>query len=229
MLAGGWVDAPEPALRDSLAAEGVHRFARFAATFPWRSHAAWIVTQMLRWGQIEKPLDVRAAAALVYRSDLYREAAAELGVPCPAQDEKAEGIHDVRWSVPREGGGTLELGPDLFIDGRRFDPRDPGGYLAGYLLAGVALGYAARRGWDRSVAGMAAAMLVGNLLIYVPGLAWLHHLVAAGLFDPAKYASPWQQTLAWGLTPYLVGDALKLALAALVVPALWRLVGPARV
>jgi biotin transport system substrate-specific component len=104
-----------------------------------------------------------------------------------------------------------------------------GGYLAGYLLAGVALGAAARRGWDRSVAGMAAAMLVGNLLIYVPGLAWLHHLVAAGLFDPAKYASPWQQTLAWGLTPYLVGDALKLALAALVVPALWRLVGPARV
>jgi nitrate/nitrite transport system substrate-binding protein len=134
MLAGGWVDAPEPALQDSLAAEGVHRFARFAATFPWRSHAAWIVTQMLRWGQLEKPLDVGAIAAHVYHSDLYREAAGELGVPCPAQDEKAEGIHDVRWSVARQGGGTLELGPDLFIDGRRFDPRDPAGYLAGFEI-----------------------------------------------------------------------------------------------
>jgi nitrate/nitrite transport system substrate-binding protein len=134
MLAAGWVDAPESALGASLAAEGFHRFARFAATFPWRSHAAWILTQMLRWGQLEKPVDVRAAAAFVYRSDLYREAAGELGVPCPVDDEKPEGIHDVRWSAAREGGGTLELGPDLFIDGRRFDPLDPAGYLAGFEI-----------------------------------------------------------------------------------------------
>jgi nitrate/nitrite transport system substrate-binding protein len=134
MLAAGWVDAPESALSASLAADGFHRFARFSATFPWRSHAAWILTQMLRWGQLEKPLDVRATAALVYRSDLYREAAAEIGVPCPADDEKPEGIHDVRWGAAREGGGALELGPDLFIDGRRFDPRDPAGYLADFEI-----------------------------------------------------------------------------------------------
>jgi biotin transport system substrate-specific component len=103
-----------------------------------------------------------------------------------------------------------------------------GGYLLGYVLATLALGVAARRGWDRSVGGMAAALLVGNALIYAAGLAWLHHLVAGGLFDPAAYASPWAQTLAWGLTPFLIGDALKLALAALVVPGLWRLVGAAR-
>lgn len=103
-----------------------------------------------------------------------------------------------------------------------------GGYLVGYLLATVALGYAARRGWDRSVGGMAAAMLVGNALIYVPGLLWLGYLVANGLFDPAKYASVTDQTLAWGLTPFLIGDALKLALAALVVPGVWKLVGSAR-
>jgi biotin transport system substrate-specific component len=103
-----------------------------------------------------------------------------------------------------------------------------GGYLVGYVLAALVLGLAARRGWDRSVGGMAAAMLVGNVLIYVAGLAWLHQLVAGGLFDPAKFASPWEQTLAWGLTPYLIGDAIKLALAALVVPGLWKLVGSAR-
>jgi biotin transport system substrate-specific component len=103
-----------------------------------------------------------------------------------------------------------------------------GGYLLGYVLAVLALGYAARRGWDRSVWGMAGAMLIGNVLIYVPGLAWLHRLVVGGLFDPAAYATPWAQTLAWGLTPYLVGDAIKLALAALIVPGLWKLIGSAR-
>jgi biotin transport system substrate-specific component len=103
-----------------------------------------------------------------------------------------------------------------------------GGYLVGYLLATAFLGWAARRGWDRSVPGMAGALLVGNALIYVPGLLWLGTLVAGGLFDPAAYASVTDQTLAWGLTPFLIGDALKLALAALVVPGLWKLVGAAR-
>ena len=103
-----------------------------------------------------------------------------------------------------------------------------GGYLVGYLLAVFALGLAARRGWDRSIPGMAAAMLVGNALVYVAGLAWLAHLIADGLFDPAKYALVWDQTLAWGFTPYVIGDVLKLALAALVVPGLWKLVGRAR-
>jgi biotin transport system substrate-specific component len=104
-----------------------------------------------------------------------------------------------------------------------------GGYLVGYVLATLALGYAARRGWDRSVLGMAAAMLVGTALIYVPGVAWLQHvIVAGGMFDAAAFPSVWSQTLAWGLTPFLVGDALKLGLAALVVPGLWRLLGSAR-
>jgi biotin transport system substrate-specific component len=103
-----------------------------------------------------------------------------------------------------------------------------GGYLAGYVLATLALGLAARRGLDRSVPGMALALLVGNVLIYVPGLLWLHHLVATGLFDPATHASTWSQTLAWGLTPFVIGDAIKLALAALIVPGLWKLVGAAR-
>ena len=103
-----------------------------------------------------------------------------------------------------------------------------GGYLVGYVLAAAFLGHAARRGWVRSVTGMAGALLVGNALIYVPGLLWLGYLVANGLFDPAKYASVWDQTLAWGLTPFLIGDALKLALAALLVPGLWKLVGTAR-
>jgi biotin transport system substrate-specific component len=103
-----------------------------------------------------------------------------------------------------------------------------GGYLVGYVLATLALGMAARAGWDRSPIRMALAMLIGSVLIYVPGLAWLYVLVDGGLFDPAKFASAWQQTLTWGLTPFLIGDAMKLALAAVLFPVLWKLVGKAR-
>lgn len=92
-----------------------------------------------------------------------------------------------------------------------------GGYLVGYVLATAALGYFARIGWDRSVLGMGAAMLIGTVLIYVPGLLWLNTM-----------AESWSQTFAWGLTPFLIGDAIKLVLAALLVPAVWKLVGSAR-
>ena len=92
-----------------------------------------------------------------------------------------------------------------------------GGYLVGYVLATVALGALAARGWDRSFGKMALAMLIGNVLIYVPGLLWLGQLYG------------WDKPiLQWGLTPFLVGDAIKLALAAVLMPTLWKLVGNAR-
>ncbi|MEN8841931.1 MAG: biotin transporter BioY [Octadecabacter sp.] len=92
-----------------------------------------------------------------------------------------------------------------------------GGYLVGYAMAAAALGYFARLGWDRSVALMAVAMLVGNALIYLPGLLWLN-----------GFAESWAQTLEWGITPFLIGDALKLGVAAFLLPAVWKLVGKAR-
>lgn len=92
-----------------------------------------------------------------------------------------------------------------------------GGYLLGYVMATVALGWFAQAGWDRSAGKMALAMLAGNVLIYVPGLIWLGMLYG--------WDKPIMQ---WGLTPFLIGDALKLALAAALLPALWKLVGPAR-
>lgn len=92
-----------------------------------------------------------------------------------------------------------------------------GGYLVGYVLATAILGVLAQRGWDRSVLWMALAMLIGNIAIYAPGLTWLGLLYG------------WDKPiLAWGLTPFLIGDAIKLALAALLLPAAWKLVGRAR-
>lgn len=115
------------------------------------------------------------------------------------------------------------LGFDIFqsstadLNGISYMMGSTGGYLVGYVLATLALGLAARAGWDRSVVMMALAMLIGNALIYLPGLAWLG--VLYGWDEPI---------LAWGLTPFLIGDALKLGLAALLLPALWKLVGEAR-
>jgi biotin transport system substrate-specific component len=103
-----------------------------------------------------------------------------------------------------------------------------GGYLVGYVLATLALGWFARAGWDRSFVRMAVAMLIGNALIYVPGVAWLYQLIEAGMFNPEVYATPWDQALAWGLTPYLIGDGVKLLAAAVILPVLWKLVGSAR-
>lgn len=92
-----------------------------------------------------------------------------------------------------------------------------GGYLVGYVLAVLALGTLAQMGWDRSAPKMAGAMVLGNALIYVPGLIWLGLIYG---FD--------KPILAWGLTPFLLGDAVKLALAAVILPAAWKLVARAR-
>ncbi len=92
-----------------------------------------------------------------------------------------------------------------------------GGYLVGYLMATILLGALAARGWDRSVGKLALALVLANVLIYVPGLLWLGQLYG------------WDKPiLEWGLTPFLLGDAIKLALAALLIPGLWKLLGDAR-
>ncbi|MDQ7069809.1 MAG: biotin transporter BioY [Rhodobacterales bacterium] len=115
------------------------------------------------------------------------------------------------------------LGFDVFakstadLNGLDYMMGSTGGYLVGFVLATVALGMFARMGWDRSFGKMALAMIVGNALIYVPGLLWLGALYG---FD--------KPILAWGLTPFLVGDALKLVLAAVLLPTLWKMVGRAR-
>jgi len=115
------------------------------------------------------------------------------------------------------------LGFDVFarssaeVSGLSYMMGSTGGYLVGYVLAVVALGAMARKGWDRARGKMVLALVLGNALIYVPGLIWL--TVLYGLEAPI---------LSWGLTPFLLGDVVKLALAALLLPALWSLVGRAR-
>jgi nitrate/nitrite transport system substrate-binding protein len=99
----------------------VSRFFAHAAGFPWRSHAVWILTQMYRWGQIEHVADIRAVVESVYRCDLYREVARELGLPAPLIDYKCEGEHTAEWTL-REATQPIEMGADCFFDHQPFDP-----------------------------------------------------------------------------------------------------------
>ena len=92
------------------------------------------------------------------------------------------------------------------------------GYLGGFLAAAVVVGYLADRGWDRTYRRAVAAMLVGNIVIYLVGLPWL--ALNLGLDFGA--------TLTAGLTPFIPGDIVKLLLAAAALPSTWRLLGPRR-
>lgn len=115
-----------------------HVFHRHAATFPWISDAAWLIAQMIRWGQIAVPIDVLAVARRVYRPDLYREAARDVGMAAPATDVKPCGDHASSWILEGADGG-IALGPDGFIDGARFDPADVAGYLSSCGIATIRL------------------------------------------------------------------------------------------
>jgi biotin transport system substrate-specific component len=86
------------------------------------------------------------------------------------------------------------------------------GYLVGFVVAAAVVGSLAERGWDRSFAGMTAAMGVGTVLIYVFGVVWL----------AMRFAPDLPTALAWGVWPFVVGDVLKLLLAAALVPTAWR-------
>src|SRR6202012_1611377 len=68
-----------------------------AANFPWVSHAAWFLNRMARWGYLGQDVDRAALAASVYRPDLFRVAAASIGLSVPVADSKIEGAHDAPW------------------------------------------------------------------------------------------------------------------------------------
>jgi ABC-type nitrate/sulfonate/bicarbonate transport system substrate-binding protein len=111
-----------------------HVFSRYAANMPWVSHGLWYLSQMYRWGQLTTPCDMMQVARSVYRPDLYRKAAAELGIATPADDMKFEGGHAQNWDL-----GGFPMGADRFFDGRRFDPSRPAAYLEGFPVHSLRL------------------------------------------------------------------------------------------
>jgi biotin transport system substrate-specific component len=118
--------------------------------------------------------------------------------------------------LPVYAGGNSGL--DTFVS------RDPtgsivlgatAGYLIGFLAAGAVTGRLAEMGWDRHILGAIAMMLLGNIVIYLIGVPWL--AVALGVSLPTA--------IAFGLTPFIVIDGIKLLLAAGAFRAGWWAIG----
>ena len=87
-----------------------------------------------------------------------------------------------------------------------------GGYLGGFLIAAVVMGFLAKRGMGRGIVSTIIAMMVGNAIIYFTGVSWLASFIGA------------EKALTVGVLPFLYGDVLKLLVAAGLMPVAWRLV-----
>ncbi|MFD3312581.1 biotin transporter BioY [Streptomyces sp. NPDC058656] len=107
------------------------------------------------------------------------------------------GLAGVPWFAEGTAGATVSFG-----------------YILGMLLAATVVGALARRGADRSVVRMAGTMLLGEAIIYAIGVPYLAFAADMTM----------TQAIAAGLTPFLLGDALKAALAMGVLPTAWKFV-----
>ncbi len=87
------------------------------------------------------------------------------------------------------------------------------GYLVGFVVSMAVVGYLARRGFDRNVFGVLGVMLVGEIIIFGLGLAWLANVIGN-----------WDAAIANGLTPFLMTESLKIALAVATIPLAWKAV-----
>jgi nitrate/nitrite transport system substrate-binding protein len=96
-------------------------FHRWTASFPWISHALWFLERMRSLGQLPDGTDLEAVARRVYRPDLWRQAADDLGLNVPTADSKVEGAHEARWKAPGEGA-PIPMAADRFFEGAPFDP-----------------------------------------------------------------------------------------------------------
>lgn len=108
------------------------------------------------------------------------------------------GLAGVPWFAGGTGGMKIAAAPTF-------------GYIVGFIVCAVAVGMLAKAGWDRKAVGTIATMVLGNLVIYGFGVTWL----AASLNVSAAKA------ISLGMTPFLAGDLIKLAVATVLLPGAW--------
>ncbi|MFD5115080.1 biotin transporter BioY [Streptomyces sp. NPDC058391] len=165
--------------------------------------------------------------ALVVGGAVLTGLAAQLSVPVPGSPVPVTGQTFAALLVgtalgPRRGFLSLAIytlvgmvGMPWFSAGSSGPGGASFGYVLGMLLAATVVGALARRGGDRSVPRTAGTMVLGSVVIYAVGVPYL--AVAAGMSLSAAVTA--------GLVPFLLGDALKAALAMGALPAAWKLVG----
>ncbi|QHC21064.1 biotin transporter BioY [Streptomyces sp. GS7] len=166
-------------------------------------------------------------AALVVGGAALTGVAAQIAVPIPGSPVPVTGQTFAALLVGASlgaGRGLLSLalyaiagvaGMPWFAGGASGAGGATFGYVLGMLLAATAVGALARRGGDRGVLRTAATMAAGNALIYAIGVPFL--ALSTGM--------PLGKAVAVGMVPFLLGDALKIALAMGALPAAWKLAG----
>jgi biotin transport system substrate-specific component len=164
-------------------------------------------------------------AALVAGAAAFVGAAAQIAVPLPGTPVPVSGqTFAVLLAGAALGWGRGALGMALylvlgmagmpwFVDGASGTAAPTLGYVAGFVLAAAVVGRLAERGGDRTPVRTVATMLLGTALIYAVGVPYLMASLHVSL----------GKALHLGVTPFLLGDAAKVALAAGLLPAAWKL------
>ena len=111
---------------------GKHNFFHDAANCPWPAHALWILSQMMRWGQVRPDMDARALVGAVFRLDLFRQAGEMEGLSIPESELTQVGLHAAPWQH-----GQLPVGADSFIDGSHFDSARFDAYLRQFEISAL--------------------------------------------------------------------------------------------
>lgn len=88
-----------------------------------------------------------------------------------------------------------------------------GGYIIGFIVAAAVLGWAAERGWDRTPLKAWPLFVLGLVVVYAVGVPWLK----------VNTGHTWAWSIHWGMTVFLWGEVIKVALAGVLLPAAWRL------
>jgi len=96
------------------------------------------------------------------------------------------------------------------------------GYLVGFVLASALIGYLAERRADRNIASSLSAMAIGTVVIYVCGATWLAHTINVPV------ATGDTNAISLGVTPFLLGDLLKMVIAGAIAPTAWAVLGRTR-
>ena len=147
-----------------------------------------------------------------------------IGIPVFAPSNAALEGELIHFIFPWEGTGTAIWS------------LTSGGFIVGFVAAAYVVGRLAERGWDRGW-NVTVAMLVGNVLVYVPGLLWLGLAIGNGfldgtlgfvLADVIPGNNTFDKTLVAGLYPFVLGDLIKLYVAAIALPGAWALIGRKR-
>ena len=186
----------------------------------------------LRWAAFPRS-GLATDVALVALGAGLIAAAAQVSIPLPFTPVPVTGqtfavllVGSALGTVRGGASGSLYLlvglaGAPVYADGTHgweVVSGATGGYLIAFPLAAALTGWLAEQRWDRRFSSAVGAMLTGNVLIYAIGLPWLALELGTGL----------ERTLELGFYPFVIGDMIKLYLAAALLPTAWRLIGERR-